>query len=30
VGKGEADKWALFDDYNPGNVTKTFTELEWE
>ncbi|HJO88979.1 MAG: quinoprotein relay system zinc metallohydrolase 2 [Alphaproteobacteria bacterium] len=30
VGKGEADKWELFDDYNPGNVTKTFTELEWE
>lgn len=30
VGKGEADKWALFDDYNSANVTKTFVELEWE
>jgi len=30
VGKSEADKWALFDDYNPGNVTSVFVELEWE
>ena len=30
VGKSEADKWALFDDYNPGNVTNAFVELEWE
>jgi len=30
VGKSEADQWALFDDYNPGNVTNVFVELEWE
>jgi quinoprotein relay system zinc metallohydrolase 2 len=30
VGKSEADKWVLFDDYNPGNVTNVFVELEWE
>lgn len=30
VGKSEADQWVLFDDYNPGNVTNVFVELEWE
>lgn len=26
----EADKWRLFDAYNPRNATVAFTELEWE
>jgi quinoprotein relay system zinc metallohydrolase 2 len=30
AGGGERDKWALFDDYNPRNVTEAFVELEWE
>jgi glyoxylase-like metal-dependent hydrolase (beta-lactamase superfamily II) len=30
AGEGERDKWALFDDYNPRNVTEAFVELEWE
>ena len=30
VGATERDKWALFDDYNPRNVTAAFHELEWE
>ena len=24
------EKWLLFDSYHSSNVTKTFTELEWE
>jgi quinoprotein relay system zinc metallohydrolase 2 len=28
--QSERDKWALFDDHNPRNVTAAFTELEWE
>jgi quinoprotein relay system zinc metallohydrolase 2 len=30
AGLEERDKWALFDDYNPRNVTAAFVELEWE
>ncbi|MEA2755464.1 MAG: hypothetical protein QOJ54_1753 [Aliidongia sp.] len=30
VGRGERDKWRLFDDYNGRNVTVAFKELEWE
>ncbi len=30
VGITEQDKWLLFDIYNPHNVTKSFSELEWE
>ena len=30
VAQGEAAQWALFDAYNPRNVTVAFTELEWE
>jgi quinoprotein relay system zinc metallohydrolase 2 len=30
AGQSERDKWALFDEHNPRNVTTAFTELEWE
>ncbi len=30
AGTGERENWALFDDYNPRNVTQAFVELEWE
>jgi len=30
VGVSEQHKWLLFDTYNPHNVTKSFSELEWE
>ncbi len=30
IGADEREKWLLFDDYHQGNVTKAFTELEWE
>jgi len=30
AGASEKGKWALFDDYNPRNVTEAFVELEWE
>jgi quinoprotein relay system zinc metallohydrolase 2 len=30
VGQKEGDKWMLFEDNHPRNVTATFTELEWE
>lgn len=30
AGKSEADKWRLFNDYNPRNATAGFAELEWE
>jgi len=30
AGVEERGKWALFDDYNPRNVTTAFVELEWE
>lgn len=30
AGQSERDKWALFNEHNPRNVTAAFTELEWE
>ncbi len=30
IANSEADKWDLFDAYNPRNATVAFTELEWE
>ena len=30
VGISERKNWLLFDEYHPGNVTRAFTELEWE
>lgn len=30
IAKDEADKWDLFEAYNPRNATVAFTELEWE
>jgi len=30
VGTNERDKWLLFDDVHQGNITRAFTELEWE
>jgi len=30
VARGAAADWALFDVYNPRNVTVAFTEMEWE
>ncbi len=30
AGRGERDKWALFDAYNERNATAAFAELEWE
>jgi len=30
VGVSEQHKWLLFETYNPHNVTKSFSELEWE
>ncbi len=30
VAEGEAANWALFEVFNPRNVTVAFTELEWE
>lgn len=30
VGISERENWFLFDDYHQGNITKAFTELEWE
>lgn len=30
VAQSEKDKWRLFDDYNPRNVTEAYKELEWE
>ena len=30
IGQGEADKWSLFELFNPRNATVVFTELEWE
>ena len=30
IGASEAEKWELFDAYNPRNATVAYTELEWE
>ena len=30
VAASEADRWSLFEAYNPRNATQAFTELEWE
>lgn len=30
IAQDEADKWDLFEAYNPRNATVAFTELEWE
>lgn len=30
IAESEADKWDLFEAYNPRNATVSFTELEWE
>ncbi len=30
IATGEAPLWELFQEYNPRNATKKFTELEWE
>ncbi|KRS10925.1 beta-lactamase [Roseovarius atlanticus] len=30
IADSEADKWQLFEAYNPRNATVAFTELEWE
>ncbi|MGK7755726.1 MULTISPECIES: quinoprotein relay system zinc metallohydrolase 2 [unclassified Roseovarius] len=30
IADSEADKWKLFEAYNPRNATVAFTELEWE
>ncbi|MGC3940640.1 quinoprotein relay system zinc metallohydrolase 2 [Roseobacter sp. EG26] len=30
IAQSEADRWQLFDAYNPRNATVAFTELEWE
>ncbi|MEM8956947.1 MAG: quinoprotein relay system zinc metallohydrolase 2 [Pseudomonadota bacterium] len=30
IAESEADKWELFESYNPRNATVAFTELEWE
>lgn len=30
AGQSEAEKWQLFEDYNPRNATAAYAELEWE
>ncbi|WP_424931030.1 quinoprotein relay system zinc metallohydrolase 2 [Amaricoccus macauensis] len=30
IGMDQADRWSLFDVYNPRNATVAYTELEWE
>ena len=30
IGQGQKDKWKLFDQHHKSNVSKAFTELEWE
>jgi quinoprotein relay system zinc metallohydrolase 2 len=30
AGAGEQDRWALFDQHHGANVTRVYTELEWE
>ena len=30
ISKKNIEKWLLFENYHPLNITKTYTELEWE
>ena len=30
IAKQNIEEWLLFEEYHKGNITKAFTELEWE